>query len=98
MSEETKKPMKVRLTLEVDEFERFVIAKYFAPVTDKKTSRAPRKQVMTFAKGAVRSAVLEHVTILRGRPHATANRLKDGSPKPITEELKKPDESQRPLF
>lgn len=95
----TKLPMKVCLTLEVDEFTRFVIAKYFAPVSSKRRNRATRKQVAAFTRGAIRAAVLEHMTVLRGRPLATAARLRDGAPAlEPAEELRRPDEVQRQLF
>lgn len=74
--------MKTRLTLNVDDHARLVIAKYFAPVShgaDRTRTRATRAQVRRFAEAAVATAVREHATVLRGRTLAAAYRLLSGN-------------------
>ena len=67
--------MRVRLTLDVDERERFVIAKYFDS-----GSRATRAEVRVFATGALRSAVGERAACLSARQRTTERRLATGKP------------------
>lgn len=79
--------MKVRITLDVDEYERFVIARYFgaaaADQKDRARPRATRAQCRRFARAAVRSMVREQAAGLYGRARTTAQRLLD--PAPVTE-------------
>lgn len=63
--------MRCRIVIDVDERERYVIAKYFGDGT-----RATRTQVRAFAAGAVRSAVRAHADAFGGRQRATAARLR----------------------
>ncbi len=91
--------MKVRLTLDVGDFERYIIAKYFsrAPeqANDKRRLRARLKQVVRFAQASLRAAVKEQAANLRARERATAQRLAS----PVSEEpaLVRPSEQQPEL-
>lgn len=94
--------MKVNLSVDVDDRDRYTIAKYFALCSevpaDRTRVRATRAQVRRFLKGALRSAIKEQVANLRGREKATAARLAEG-PRAVveTEELKPPREKQESL-
>lgn len=74
--------MRVKITVEVDAADRYVVAAYFRPVaTDKKDkvrSRATRAQVRRFVQGALRSAIKEQAGSLHGHTRATARRLREG--------------------
>lgn len=88
--------MKVILRLDVDDQARYVIARYFRPVDDKKTrTRATRKQVKRFAEAALRTSVRELMHDLDGRGKSVAQRL--GDPSVEAELLQEPREKQRPL-
>lgn len=81
------------MTFEVDEYSRYVIARFFRPVDEKKTrTRATRKQVRRFIGAALNSAVNEQRVILDPKGRATAKRLRD--PKAQTETLPEPPEKQ----
>lgn len=66
------------MTLDVDERQRFVVAKYFEGASGR--SRATRQQVAAFALGAFRTAIRDHGDALRGRAASTAKRLAEGRP------------------
>lgn len=66
--------MKVRLTIDVGAFERFVIARYYESGA-KARSRATRQQVRRFALAALRSATVDRAADMRGRPGGAARRL-----------------------
>lgn len=91
--------MRTRLTLDIGDYERFVIAKYFSRApeqpNDKLRTRARRKQVVRFAQAALRAAVREQAENLRGRERTTARRL--ANPQVKDEELVRPDERQPTL-
>jgi len=75
-----KRPMKVRMLIEVSEHDRLVIAKFFAAAAESGTpdavrTRATRRQVRRFASHAVNSVVRDHAALLRGRARAAAARL-----------------------
>ena len=96
--------MRVRLTLEVDDHQRFVIAKFFAPAaagkTDRQRTRATRAQVKRFVLAALRKAVKDQAQELPSRRSRTiAQRLENGSRKRANtgELLPAPREEQRPL-
>ena len=80
--------MKVRLAVDVDERQRFVIAKYFKDARN----RATREQVRAFVAGALVSAVREQADALRPRQRKTAVRLGAGKPEQLA--LREPDEKQ----
>ena len=92
--------MKVRLTLEVDDHQRFVIAKFFAPAaagkTDRERTRATRAQVRRFAIAALRKVVKDQASELRSqRSRAAARRLTDGAqPVPLADAIPSPREEQ----
>lgn len=93
--------MKVRLLLEVGDYERFVIAKFFSPAAvagtaDRTRLRATRAQVRKFVRGALRLTVRDHAQELRSmKARATAKRLEAGA---VPEEmLPAPKEQQRSL-
>lgn len=93
--------MKVRLALDVNAFERFIIAKYFRPAAsdpvDKTRTRATRKQVKRFVTAALKSAVKEQAQdILDAKGRAVADRLR--LPKSeYVEFLSEPKEKQKGL-
>jgi len=58
-------------TVDVDDLDRYVIAKYFGS----EKPRASRKEVRAFARAALRTALRNHADGLRGRARATATRL-----------------------
>lgn len=92
--------MKVRLTLDVDAYQRFVIAKYFRPVpatrADRTRTRATRAQVKRFAEAALRSAVKEREGELDAKGRSAARRLRE--PALVQGELlREPREKQRGL-
>jgi hypothetical protein len=87
--------MKVRLTIEVGDRARFVVAKYWAPVSsgaDRTRTRASRAQVRRFIEAALRTAINDQAAALRGRSRATAKRLAE--PKVEPETLREPAEQQ----
>ena len=92
--------VKVRLTLDVGDYERYVIAKYFGEasteVKDRERYRATRKQVTRFTYAALRSAVRDQKERLRGRQRTIAQRLADG--KAVGETLAPPRERQLALI
>ena len=76
--------MRVRTVLVADDYERYVVARYYGNVdgvrqSDRARSRATRLQVRAFAQAALRAFVAEHETSLHGRQRTTAVRLRDGS-------------------
>lgn len=93
-----KKTLRVWVPLDVTQYERFAIMKYFQPVDPIKRRRATRKQVKAFAVAAIKTAVEERVAMLKGRSKAAATRLKVDAPPKLDEQLSAPDESQRMLF
>lgn len=86
--------MKVRLTVDLNGYERYVIARYFGHGP----SRASRQQARAFVQGAVRSAVRERADAMRGRQRATARRLAAGDPEPAERPLRDPEEKQLNLL
>lgn len=86
--------MKVNLTVDLDERDRYVIAKYFG-VPD---ARAVRRLCRDFVRGAVRTAVREQQGALRGRQRAAAKRLAEGHPAEHGPELTPPKEKQLSLL
>lgn len=95
--------MKVRLTLDVDAADRFVIAKFFATAAasksiDRRRLRATRAQVRWFAQAALRTHVGEQAERLRGKSRAVARRLLNGesvTPRELAETL--PPAEQRSI-
>lgn len=87
--------MRVRLTVEVDDRDRYVIAKYFG---DTDSARATRSQTRGFVAAALRSAVREHGDALRGRQRAVVVRLASGESRTLGEELREPSEKQLSLL
>lgn len=94
--------MKVRLTLDVDAHQRYVIARYFRPAAasdkraDRTRTRATRTQVKRFVETAVRSAVKEREDELDAKGRTAARRLRE--PVPVQGELLiEPREKQRGL-
>lgn len=73
--------MRVRLSLDVDDRDRYVIAKYYGALRGHATgsrivrTRATRAQVRTFVAGALRSTVREHAEAFRGRQRTIVRRL-----------------------
>ena len=89
--------MKVSLgTIDVDDRDRYVVAKYFAAVDDSDRTRATRKQVRAFAKDAFRTHVSEQAGALKRRERNVAARLSEG--KPVEHGLREPAEKQLSLF
>ncbi len=94
--------MKARLLIEVGDYERYVIARYFAVAAPdakgKKRTRATRQQVIKFVHGALKMAVTEQREALRGRQRAHARKLAE-SPSPTTkhDDLARPAEQQPSL-
>ncbi len=87
--------MKVNLTVELDDRDRYVIAKYFGIPE----ARAVRRLCREFVRGAVRTAVREHQDALRGRQRASARRLAAGRTDANTgPELRQPKEKQLSLL
>lgn len=86
--------MRVRMTLDVDERDRYVVARYFG----KGAVRATRAQVRAFAAGAFRYAVREHADAFHGRQRATVRRLAAGSPERGNAEIRPPAEKQLNLL
>jgi hypothetical protein len=86
--------MKVNITLELDDRDRYVIAKYFG-VAD---TRAKRRLCRDFIRGALRTAVRENADALRGRQRAAAKRLAEGRPPAKDAELAAPRDKQLSLL
>lgn len=87
--------MKVNLTVELDDRDRYVISKYFGLPK----SRAGRAKCREFIRGAVRTAVRENADALRGRQKAAARRLAEGAPpREHAAELNPPKEKQLSLL
>lgn len=86
--------MKVRITIDVDDYARFVIAKYFAVAAAKDTTdgqrvRATRAQVKRFLTSALKTAIKEQEDGLRGRTRGAARKLREGkSDGPVVEPLR----------
>lgn len=85
--------MRVRLSIDVDERDRYVIAKYFGDGV-----RATRLQVRQFTTGAVRSAVRANADALRGRQRSVARRLEAADGSDLVDELTPPREHQLNLL
>lgn len=92
--------MKVRMTLDVDAYTRYVIARYFGTVSptpaDRRRGRATRAQVKRFVQGAIATAAREYAANMHGKPKATATRLRAGAPEP--KGLEPPAEEQPSLL
>lgn len=91
--------MQVRLTLSLHDYERFVIAKVYAPSgvgPDQHRTRATRQQVRRFALAAIRTAIQDRARELPARSRAVARRLETPADPPI-ETLSPLREEQRPL-
>ena len=92
--------MKVCLTLDVGDYDRYVIAKFFAPVettaAGKSRLRATRSQVRRFAQSALATAVKMQAQDLPSRSRSTARRLEAGTAR-VHETLPPPSEEQRHL-
>ena len=91
--------MKVRIRLDVGEYERFVIAKFFHPAGQGRDGirlRATRAQVQRYVRAAIRRAVDDQAREMAGRSRAAARRLKDGVTGGV-EPLPEPTEQQRDL-
>ena len=58
-------------TVDVDDRDRYVIAKYYGAAK----RRASRREVRAFARGALRTAIRAQAWALTGRARATAARL-----------------------
>lgn len=87
------------MTIDADDYQRFVIAKFFAPASkgiDKTRRRATRTQVRRFALAALRTAVKDHARDLPSRSLAAARKLAAGDARG-TELLPPPQEEQRSL-
>lgn len=65
--------MRVRLVVDVDPRERYVIAKYFGDGG----RRATRTQVRAFVKGAIKTAVRTQADAFVGRQRTIARKLRD---------------------
>ena len=93
--------VKVRLLVEVGDYERFVISKYWAPVSagiDRTRTRGTRAQVRRFISAALKSAVKEQASAFRGRTRSAARRLQQPEGHRTTESLlREPDEKQQAL-
>ena len=93
--------MRVRLTLDVNDYQRFVVAKYFQPAgsgADKTRLRATRKQIRRFIEAAFRTAVQEQARELPSpRSRAAAERLKLPRGHREQETLPPPKEQQRSI-
>ena len=92
--------MKVRFLLDVNAYERYIIAKYYrTPVIvngSKQRTRATRVQVQRFVRAMLRSTLNDYEHDLDARGKAVARRLK--LPKdPALEVLSEPSEKQRAL-
>lgn len=70
--------MRVRLTLDVDELTRYVVARHFRVEDGSKRTRATRGQVKRFVDRAVRDAVADRLGTMGGRARAVARRLQAG--------------------
>lgn len=83
--------MRVRLTLDVDDLTRFVVARHFRAIQNdaRGRTRATRLQVRLFAQAALRDAVGDRLATMGGRAKATARRLALGTQfeRPIHEPL-----------
>lgn len=92
--------MKVHLVLDVGDYERFVIARYFAVAAiekrDRKRRRATRAQVKRFVSAALKTHVKEVARELRPRSRAAATRLATPSPE-TPEVIAPPKELQQNL-
>jgi len=87
--------MKVRLTVDLDDRDRYVIAKYFGVTS----ARATRKQAKEFVQGAVRTAVREQGSALRSRQRSTVKRLETARDEVVAPpELRQPREKQLSLL
>lgn len=91
--------MRVRVTFDVDDHGRYVMAKYFGSKTARGQSRtrATRREVKEFIIGATAWAVREHANALRGRSRAAAKRLADG-PRETVAPVAAPAEHQPSLL
>lgn len=92
--------MKVRVVVDVGDYERFVIAKFWAPVgtaIDKKRSRATRAQVRRFALAMLRRAVKDHERDLAPRSRKSATRIAAGAPPQAVEQVPAQNDNQRRL-
>jgi len=88
--------VRVRLSVDLDARDRYVIARYFGPSGP---ARATRVQARAFVTGAVRSAIREHADAFRGRQRATVKRLAQGLPPELRgAELRAPVEKQLSLL
>ena len=92
--------MKVNLTHTIDDWERYVVAKFLAPASttrvDKERTRASRAQLKRFIRGAVRTAVLAAERQLPMRQYRRASKLRAGDLKEARA-LKLTDDQQRAL-
>lgn len=93
--------MKVRLSLDFNDYARYVIAKFYAPAAtsaqDKARPRATRHQVRRFVEAALSTTIRAHAKNLRTRSRKTAERLEAGTPQITVETLPSPQEEQRSL-
>jgi len=91
--------LRVRAAIDVGEYERYVIAKYFSVAatteTEKTRTRATRAQVRRFLNAAIRGAVDEQSALLLNRAQGAATRLKNPRGHVVPERLREPDEKQR---
>jgi hypothetical protein len=73
--------MRVRLTLDVDDLTRFVVARYFRAIQNdgRKRTRSTRAQVRLFAQAAMRDAVSDRIAAMDSRGKAVARRLIRGT-------------------
>ena len=93
--------VKVLLGLDVDDYARYVIAKYFVPAAttkqDKLRARASRAQVRRFVEAAIQTAVRTQQQSLRKRYLTTAARLAEGRQRVTVDLLPPTAEEQRSL-
>lgn len=94
--------MKVRLTIDVSEHDRLVIAKFFAaaapPGRDRTRTRATRAQAKQFVRSALRTVVKDYADDLRGRTRGAASRLRLAAAEPDAPLLPEPREKQQRLL
>lgn len=88
--------MKVRLTVAIDDRERYIISKYFEAAGEPKRARATRDQVRRFVSGAVGAVVREQAAAFKRRQRSTAARLADGTPQRVA--IPRTPEHQLDLF
>ena len=73
--------MKVRLLIDASEFDRFVVAKYYAGVatseTDKIRTRATRRQMRRFIESMLRTVTRDLAKNLPARSYAAARHLEE---------------------